>query len=151
MQMKTNLESSRNEFEQLETKQERVQALQTEIQQLLSSGGRSATPTPRIIGASATNSLPPVLKSLPPGYLSSLQRMSRSASPLDSRPLSPTLSIVQEKFGQMQTANCEFGDGLEKHQRALKEQENELERLKERFLASKKGSKKLSRRVARQY
>ena len=131
--MKANLESSRNEFEQLEAKQERVQALQTEIQQLLSSGGRSATPTPRIIGASATNSLPPVLKSLPPGYLSSLQRTSRSASPSDSRPLSPTLSIVQEKFGQMQTANCEFGDGLEKHQKALKEQESELERLKERF------------------
>ena len=133
-QMKANLESSRTEFEQLESKQERVHALQTEIQQLLSSGGRSATPTPRA-GVSSTNSLPPVLKSLPPGYLSSLQGSKRSASPSDSRPLSPSSSIVQEKLSQMQTASCEFGDGLEKHQKAMKEQESELEQLKERFIA----------------
>ena len=141
-QMKDNLESSRAEFEQLETKQERVQALQTEIQQLLSSsGGRSATPTPRIGGGggggvSSTSSLPPVLKSLPPGYLSSLQGSKRSASPSDSsRPLSPSSSVVQEKLTQMQTVSCEFGDGLEKHQKMLKEQESELEQLKERFAA----------------
>ena len=132
--MKANLESSRADFEQLEAKQERVHALQTEIQQLLSSGGRSATPTPRV-GVSSTNSLPPVLKSLPPGYLSSLQGSKRSASPSDSRPLSPSSSVVQEKLSQMQTASCEFGDGLEKHQKALKEQESELEQLKERFAA----------------
>ena len=68
-QVKSNLESSRREFEQLEAKQERVQALQTEIQHLLVSGGRSATPAPRV-NVSGTHSLPPVLKSLPPGSVS---------------------------------------------------------------------------------
>ena len=80
-------------------------------------------------GISSTNSLPP-------GYLSSLQGSKRSASPSDSsRPLSPSSSVVQEKLTQMQTVSCEFGDGLEKHQKTLKEQESELEQLKERFAA----------------
>ena len=78
-------------------------------------------------GVSSTNSLPP-------GYLSSLQGSKRSASPSDSsRPLSPSSSVVQEKLTQMQTVSYEFGDGLEKHQETLKEQEGELEQLKERF------------------
>ena len=132
-QMRANLESSRVEFEQLEAKQERVQALQTEIQQLLSSGSRSATPTLRT-NAAGTHSLPPVLKSLPPGFLSSFQ--GRSTSPSDSaRPISPSASIVQEKLTQMQAVSCEFGDGLERHQKVLKEQESELSQLRERFSA----------------
>lgn len=131
-QMKANLESSRVEFEQLEAKQERVHALQSEIQQLLSSSSRSTTPTLRA-GVSGTHSLPPVLKSLPPGYLSSLQ--GRSTSPSDARPLSPSAPpVVQEKLSQVQAASTEFGDGLEKHHKALKDQESELEQLKERFV-----------------
>ena len=130
-QMKVNLESSRVEFEHLEAKQERVHALQSEILQLLSSGSRSATPTLRAT-VSSTHSLPPVLKSLPPGYLSSLQ--GRATSPSDSRPLSPSApAVVQEKLNQVQAASSEFGDSLEKHHKALKERESDLEQLKERF------------------
>ena len=135
-QMRLSIETSRVEFEQLEAKQERVQALQTEIQHLLSSGSsRSATPTPRM-NLSGAHTLPPVLKSLPPGYLSSLQGQGRSTSPSDVRPMSPSASsAVQEKLSQMQAASCEFGDGLEKHHKTLKEQEDELMKLRERFAA----------------
>ena len=112
--MKANLESSRADLERLESKQERVHAVQTEIQQFLTAS-RSTTPIP--------------------SYLSSLQGSKRSVSPSDSRPLSPSAFVIQEKLSQMQTASCEFADGLEKHQRVLKEQESELEQFKERFAA----------------
>ena len=133
-QMKANLESSRHEFEQLEAKQERVQALQSEIQQLMPSGSsRSSTPTPTRMSVSGTHSLPPVLKSLPPGYLSNLQR--GSTSPSDSRPHSPSTTVFQDKLGQMHDIGSEFGASLNKHHKSLKDQESELMQLKERFSA----------------
>ena len=134
VQMKANLESSRHELEKLEAKQERVQALQTEIQQFLPSGGsRSSTPTPTRMSVSSTHSLPPVLKSLPPGYLSSLQM--GATSPSDSRPHSPSSASFQDKLGQLHDIGCEFGTSLNKHHKVIEEQEGQLTQLKERFSA----------------
>lgn len=85
--LKTCLSTLKQEIQEFETRRKRTRALQSELQQLVttetSAGGKplirtSSTPQP---------SLPPVLKSLNPSYLSRLAGSSTSPPPSASAPL----------------------------------------------------------------
>ena len=85
-ELKTGLTTFKLELEELEAQQKKMQALQTELQQLVNAEAVGARTLTRSSSASQP-ALPPVLKSLNPSYLSRLGGTSTSTSP---PPLSPT-------------------------------------------------------------
>ena len=129
-QMKTSLSASRSELEKLEASVDRAQAIHTDIQQMTSvqqeSGRRSATPTRSASPVSLT--LPPVLKSLPPGYLSNLQ-----GTP--SLSISPQLynTGLHDRISELSDVNASLSQTLKEHQSTVVVGEKDVELLQQRF------------------
>ena len=134
--MKASLLSSQKDLEQLELSQQQALALQSEIQQILAvqmtqdTSSRSAT-SGRSVLSSPSQMLPPVLKSLPPEYLSSLQG---SSAQVRSSAASNVPSLeLQEKLSQMHVINIGLADSLKQHQGLLQKRESEVTVLEDCF------------------
>ena len=82
-ELKTSLTTFKLELQELETSQKRMRELQSELQQLVSAefmGSRALTRT----SSASQQTLPPVLKSLNPSYLSRLAGSTATSSPPSS-------------------------------------------------------------------
>jgi len=134
--MKASLLSSQKDLEQLELSQQQALALQSEIQQILAvqmtqdMSSRSAT-SGRSVLSSPSQMLPPVLKSLPPDYLSSLQGSSPQVRSSGASNV-PSLEL-QEKLSQMHVINIGLADSLKQHQGLLQKRESEVTVLEDCF------------------
>lgn len=107
--LKTCLSTLKQEIQEFETRRKRIRALQSELQQLVSTessaGGKplirtSSTPQP---------TLPPVLKSLNPSYLSRLAGSSTSPPPSASAPLPSSPSAKSSSLPQVSNTEGPFG------------------------------------------
>ena len=134
--MKTSLLRSREDLVQFEVSQQQALALQSEIQQILAVqmsqevSGRSAT-LGRSVVSTSSPVLPPVLKSLPPEYLSSLQGRSAQAGSSAASNI-PTLEL-QGKLSHLHTVHVNLVDKLNQHQGLLQRRESEVAVLEQCF------------------
>ena len=150
--MKESLSSSREDLKHLEVNQRKVLALHSEIQQLLASqtpqvaSGRSATWSRGAVPGSS-QTLPKVLQSLPPGYVSSLQGSS-SFSQARSNAMSPlhvSSFELQGKLSQLHVINSGLADRWKQQAVLLQERESEAGVLEERFTALKAKLERLAK------
>ncbi len=135
----TSLAACREGLQSLEGEQLRIEVVQSEIQQALSLqaseevSGQFATLSRR--AKTSPHVLPPVLKALPPAYLSSLQgRSARPGSPNQHSGGTSNLEL-REKLSHMHSVNLGLAESLKKHQELLQQQEAKVSSLHGRFSA----------------
>ena len=146
--MKASLFSSREDLKPLEANQQKILALHAEIQQLLAgqtphvASGRSAT-----WSRGTSQTLPKVLQSLTPGYVSSLQGSTgfSQGRPSMTSPLHVSSFELQEKLSHLHAINSGLADRWKRHQVSLQERESEACVLEDRLSALKAKLERLAK------